>query len=166
MSHEGFHRYRPAWQPSAAQRRVLDALTAGLTNAEIAVRLRISPETVKWHVSELLAETGLADRQALAAWWRETRASRERRRVAVPLAGLARLAPLLAALVVGAIALRLLHLPQTEKPPAAATTTLTEQAPAPETSPLPAGFEPEVWILDRDQGTASPLPVSIWAAQW
>jgi DNA-binding CsgD family transcriptional regulator len=167
MKREGFHHHRPAWQPSAAQRRILDALVDGLTNAEIAVRLRMSPETAKWHVSELLAETRLDNRQALAAWWRADRASRERRRVAAPLAGLVRLAPLLAAVVVGAIAVRLLLLPSTDKPAPSATGTLTEQAAAPETSPaLPAGFEPDAWVLDLEQGTASPLPVSIWAAQW
>ncbi len=52
---------------------MLNALIENKTNAEIGVRLQISPETVKWHVSELLAETGSADRQELAAWWQRRR---------------------------------------------------------------------------------------------
>ena len=167
MSREGFHHHRPGWRPSTAQRRILDTLVDGLTNAEIAVRLRISPETAKWHVSELLAETGLDSRQALAAWWRERQTSYDRRRIALPVAGLVRLAPLLAAVVVGAIAVRLLLPPSPNEPPPAATPSRSEQASIPETSPpLPAGFEPDAWVLDLDRGTALPVPVSIWAAQW
>jgi hypothetical protein len=52
---------------------VLDALTDGQTNAAIAAELGISAETVKWHVSELLVETGLPDRHELARWWAEKR---------------------------------------------------------------------------------------------
>ena len=69
----GFRRRWGLWRPSEAQRRVLDALTESKSNAAIAAQLSISPETVKWHVSELLAETGLQDRQALALWWAEKR---------------------------------------------------------------------------------------------
>jgi len=47
-----------------------------LTNAEIAVQLRLSPETVKWHVSELLSLTGRQSREELAAWWQTRRQSR------------------------------------------------------------------------------------------
>ena len=72
-SREGYHWSRGAWQPSAAQRRVLDGVAAGQTNAAIATQLGISSETVKWHISHLLAETGCADRHALARWWRAQR---------------------------------------------------------------------------------------------
>ncbi len=88
MAGEGFHRERSGWQPTAAQRRVLDALTQRLTNAEIAVRLGVSPETVKWHVSELLGETGLKDRHALARWWQRETHKAERRHVFAPLLSL------------------------------------------------------------------------------
>ena len=67
-----------------AERRVLDELRAGGTNAEIAVRLGISADGVKYHVSNMLGKLGLENRQQLAAW-REP--PRERRRWAfAPLA--------------------------------------------------------------------------------
>jgi len=92
---EGYHRFQGDWQPSAAQRRVLDGLAAGRTNVELAAELHLSPETVKWHVSQLLARTGCADRQALGVWWR-TRG--ERRPLLLPFVGLVgRSAALLAA---------------------------------------------------------------------
>jgi hypothetical protein len=49
---------------------VLDLVAEGKSNAEIAVRLGITLDGAKWHVGELLAETGCEDRRALAAWWR------------------------------------------------------------------------------------------------
>lgn len=70
---EGCHLPRRE-SPSPAQRRVLDALLEGKTNREIAWRLSLSFETVKWHISDLLGEMGLTDRHALAHWWRRQRA--------------------------------------------------------------------------------------------
>jgi hypothetical protein len=55
---------------------VLELLFEGKTNAELAQALGISVAGVRWQVSELLGETGLQDRQALAAWWREERERR------------------------------------------------------------------------------------------
>jgi DNA-binding CsgD family transcriptional regulator len=70
VSDRGAYRRRDRrWRPSAAQTRILDALAHGLSNAEIAVRLGLSPETVKWHISELLAATGETDREHLVQWW-------------------------------------------------------------------------------------------------
>ena len=51
-----------------AEWRVLDALREGGTNAEIAARLGLSADTVKYHVSNMLAKLELRDRRALAAW--------------------------------------------------------------------------------------------------
>ena len=51
-----------------AEQRVLEELCKGGTNAEIAVRLGIGPETVKTHISNMLEKLDLADRQQLAAW--------------------------------------------------------------------------------------------------
>lgn len=83
-TYEGYRRWKGAWQPSAAERRVLDELASGQTNAEIGQGLGLSTETVKWHLSQLLAETGCADRQALAEWWQQRTA---RRPLFVPLLG-------------------------------------------------------------------------------
>ena len=60
-----------------AEWRVLDALREGGTNAEIASRLGLSPDTVKSHISNMLAKLELRDRRALAAW----RPDAERRRL-------------------------------------------------------------------------------------
>ena len=61
-----------------AERRVLDELRAGGTNAELAVRLGIGPETVKTHISNMLLKLDLQDRQQLAGW-HEEEAPRHRR---------------------------------------------------------------------------------------
>src|SRR5690606_16756827 len=68
MTREGYQRFR-GWRPSARQRQVLDLLVEAKSNAEIALALDITPDGVKWHVNELLSETGLKDRQGLAHWW-------------------------------------------------------------------------------------------------
>jgi DNA-binding CsgD family transcriptional regulator len=75
MAREGYHQFRD-WQPSDRQRQVLDLLVEGKNNAEIALALDVTPDGVKWHISELLGETGLDDRQALARWWVEEKARR------------------------------------------------------------------------------------------
>ena len=56
---------------------MLEELRRGGTNAEIAVRLGLSPETVKTHISNMLGKLGLDDRHQLAAW----RPERDRRRL-------------------------------------------------------------------------------------
>ena len=60
-----------------AEWRVLDALREGGTNAEIAARLGISPDAVKYHISNMLGKLNLQGRRALAAW----RPAAERRRL-------------------------------------------------------------------------------------
>ncbi|MXW26391.1 MAG: helix-turn-helix transcriptional regulator [Dehalococcoidia bacterium] len=66
-----------------AERRVLEELRKGGTNAEIAVRIGVGPETVKTHVSNMLAKLELEDRNHLAAW-REEDAPRRRRWALTP----------------------------------------------------------------------------------
>src|SRR5918994_2786382 len=50
------------------EQEVLAYLRDGLTNAEIAVRLGISPDGVKYHVSEILSKLGVSSRKEAAAW--------------------------------------------------------------------------------------------------
>ena len=45
---------------------VLELLTRGLTNRAISARLYLSDKTVRNHVSNILAKTGVPDRQAAA----------------------------------------------------------------------------------------------------
>lgn len=51
-----------------AEVRVHQRIREGLANAEIAVRLGVSINTVRYHVANLLAKSGLANRRELAAW--------------------------------------------------------------------------------------------------
>ena len=64
-----------------AEQRVLDELRKGGTNAEIAVRLGRSVETVRTHIASMLAKLDLADRDQLATWRPE---GDRRRRLAIP----------------------------------------------------------------------------------
>lgn len=71
-----------------AEWRVLEELRTGGTNAEIAVRLGVSPDAVKYHISNMLGKLELEDRHALAAWRgkREGVGTRVRALLALPLA--------------------------------------------------------------------------------
>ena len=59
-----------------AEWRVLEALRDGGTNADIAARLGLSADTVKYHISNMLAKLELRDRRALASWRPEERRGR------------------------------------------------------------------------------------------
>ncbi len=69
-----------------AEWRVLEALREGGTNAEIAARLGVSANTVRYHVSNMLAKLELRDRRALAAWRPEGRRRRLGALLALPAA--------------------------------------------------------------------------------
>ena len=47
---------------SPRQREILDSITRGLTNAQIALQLDISPESVKTHIARLFEKLGAASR--------------------------------------------------------------------------------------------------------
>ena len=51
-----------------AEWRVAEQLREGKTNAEIAVRLGVSVNTVRYHVSNILGKLGFADRNQLRGW--------------------------------------------------------------------------------------------------
>ena len=116
-----------------AERRVLDELREGGTNAEIAQRLGISADGVKYHVSNMLGKLGLENRQQLAAW-REPPRERRRRWLFAPLAvpfplkvagGVAGGAVAVAAIVVAVV----LTLPRNPAP--------ADDAPVPPVAPVP-----------------------------
>jgi len=61
----------PAGPPDGLTEREIEVLTeigAGLSNAEIAAKLRISGATVKSHINHLLAKTGSRDRGQLVGY--------------------------------------------------------------------------------------------------
>jgi DNA-binding CsgD family transcriptional regulator len=81
---------RPRGRPpypllTPAEERVLDHIRAGKTNAEIAVRLGVSPDAVKYHVSNMLGKLGLDSREQLAGWRAPSRLRRTW--LAVPIFG-------------------------------------------------------------------------------
>jgi hypothetical protein len=51
-----------------AEERVLACVREGMPNADIAVRLGVSVNTVRYHVSNLLAKAGAASREELGRW--------------------------------------------------------------------------------------------------
>lgn len=70
--------YKPTGRPpgrprhpeplTPAEQRVLRYLRHGKTNAEIADELDVSPDAVKYHVSNMLGKLELESREQLAAW--------------------------------------------------------------------------------------------------
>ena len=51
-----------------AEWRILDEVRTGATNAEIAIRLGLSPYTVKYHISNILGKLELRNRRQIAGW--------------------------------------------------------------------------------------------------
>ncbi|MGO9752845.1 MAG: response regulator transcription factor, partial [Solirubrobacteraceae bacterium] len=52
---------------SAKQLETVRLVAQGLTNSEIAKRMFVSEATVKWHVKQILAKTGSANRTEAVA---------------------------------------------------------------------------------------------------
>lgn len=69
MAPEGYRWQSRPWNPSDVQRRILDGVAHGKTNAQIAGEVGMTLDGVKWHISRALAETGLSDRVSLGRWW-------------------------------------------------------------------------------------------------
>ena len=150
-----------------AEWRVLEQLREGGTNAEIAVRLGISPDTVKYHISNMLAKVGVRDRRELAAW----RPEAERRRLpallaaplaigsmARPLAWVGTGAAVLVSLAVVAVGLVVLG---DDDPPVVVPSAATQAresaatlSPTPQSSPVPT-----------PEATPSPEPSSVMTPQ-
>jgi DNA-binding NarL/FixJ family response regulator len=57
----------PLHELSAREREVLGLIAQGLSDAQVAERLVISPHTVHRHVANILAKLGLPTRAAAAA---------------------------------------------------------------------------------------------------
>jgi DNA-binding NarL/FixJ family response regulator len=60
----------PAAPPSLSDRelQVIELVTRGLTNEQIAEKLEISKRTVDNHISNILTKTGTQNRVALVTW--------------------------------------------------------------------------------------------------
>ena len=52
----------PVQELSPRQRDILESITRGLTNAQIALQLDISPESVKTHIARLFEKLGASNR--------------------------------------------------------------------------------------------------------
>jgi ATP/maltotriose-dependent transcriptional regulator MalT len=61
---------RHEWSPR--QRQVLDLLTQGYTNAQIAETLGVSLDGAKWHVREIISILGVDGREDAAEYWRQS----------------------------------------------------------------------------------------------
>ncbi|MEO8510991.1 MAG: LuxR C-terminal-related transcriptional regulator, partial [Chloroflexota bacterium] len=58
-----------AWRPLTVREFEVARLIAdGLTNAQVAAELFVSPKTVSAHVEHILAKLGVARRTEIAAW--------------------------------------------------------------------------------------------------
>jgi DNA-binding NarL/FixJ family response regulator len=62
FSNAGLNRYEPFAELTQREREVLDLIAAGLNNSAIAVRLFLSPKTVKNHISNIFMKMQVTDR--------------------------------------------------------------------------------------------------------
>jgi uncharacterized protein YjbI with pentapeptide repeats/DNA-binding CsgD family transcriptional regulator len=134
------------FNPTAREREVLDLIAAGFTNGQIAERLQLSPERVKWQVNELIATLEARSREEVADVWRRRRPgpSRYVRTLRVRLPHVPRAVKLAAGGVLGAALVTLIVLAYVtddsssgDGRPATRTATAAVVAAAPEL--VPAG---------------------------
>lgn len=52
------------------QRRTLELIVSGRTNAEIGAALGMTLDGAKWNVSEILTKLGFSSREEVASYWR------------------------------------------------------------------------------------------------
>ena len=135
------------------QRQVLERIAEGKTNVQIADELGLAFDTVKMHVSNVLAELGVASREEAAAWWRSRGGIAPRGRGLFAALGFAKLAS--AALLVlalggtAAIAIALTRpgdgdskaAPAAVASPVAATSTAPGTTAAASPTPQPIGYQ-------------------------
>ena len=160
-----------------AEWRVLGALREGGTNAEIAGRLGLSPDTVKTHISNMLAKLELRDRRALAAWRPDARPRRLGGVLAVPAAAWSLGRPLVlvaagaatvagvAVVVVALVALEVIVEGERaaispEGTPAATSTPASapSAAPTPTATPASPTPQPSATATPTAAPTATPAP--------
>jgi hypothetical protein len=155
---------------------VLDELVSGGTTSEIATRLGISEDGVKWHLSQLRDELGLGDRRALAEWWLEKR----RQNAKLPLLTIWRLLaskPAVAvstlAFVVAAASLAWLGYHGLEGGGAKTSPLLPAASPSTGSAPAPIAPTPTqtpvaggALVFDLDSGGVTALPGVLSARRW
>jgi DNA-binding CsgD family transcriptional regulator len=129
-----------------AEWRVAEQLREGKTNAEIAVRLGVSVNTVRYHVSNILGKLGFADRGQLRGW----DAERPRRSGWWP--GFPLVAALLSGTGIALAATVIAFARGGEPPPASALATAREPAAeAPSVQALPFEQHADFREYARDQ---------------
>ncbi|GGG29812.1 hypothetical protein GCM10007304_49520 [Rhodococcoides trifolii] len=66
---QGPSRHDADWESlTRRERQILDGVVAGLSNPEIGRELFVSPNTVKFHVGNILRKLGLRSRIEVAVW--------------------------------------------------------------------------------------------------
>ncbi|MXY88211.1 MAG: helix-turn-helix transcriptional regulator [Dehalococcoidia bacterium] len=152
-----------------AEWRVLEELRTGGTYAEIAVRLGVSPDAVRFHVRNMRAKLNLRDRAELVAW---TPPDGERRRsfraLPAPLASLpfatrtivgVAAAAVVAGAVVAAIMLVVALGSREGTPPAVAVPEESAMTPTPtDTPPATASPAPEAAPVATPETSPTPAP--------
>jgi len=71
-------RGRGGWRPNDQERRLLDLVAEGRSDAEIGVRLGQLPDFIKSQVEGIAGAAGARDRQALVRWWQRQQEQSQR----------------------------------------------------------------------------------------